>query len=222
MADEYHKIAGPFVRDKENLKRIKWGEFISPTVEMLANSPIWNGTEKIDGTNIRVVWDGHRFSIGGRSDRAQLHKDLIAKIESYFLAPGVEEEIEETFGEKEVIFVGEGYGAGIQKGGIYSPDKEFIGFDIRVGGKYVSQESVEEIYRLIDVPYLVPVSHKSVTLWELIDKVAAGFFSPEAYMVTGHDDILAEGIVARPVRPLYGSNGERIIVKLKHDDLWGY
>ena len=37
------------------------------TVELLKDC-IWEFTEKIDGTNLRLNWDGHDMAYGGRKD----------------------------------------------------------------------------------------------------------------------------------------------------------
>ncbi len=219
MADEYHKIAGPFKRSAEDIKKVDRSLWVDPTVQALADSDIWTATEKIDGTNIRVVWDGHNFAIEGRTDRAQLHGHLIEKIASYFNASGVEEEVEEMFGEKEVIFVGEGYGAGIQSGAHYSPNKEFVGYDIRVNGSWLSQDNVEDVYDKLSIPVLRPVTIGAVSLDYIVAAVSRGLWSRLAYTNTGAD-VMAEGVVARPVVPLYDQRGKRIIVKVKTVDLY--
>ena len=51
---------------------------------------------------------------------------------------------------------GEGYGAGIQKGGGYSQEKSFILFDVKVGSVYLQREDVEELATVFDVD-IVPV-----------------------------------------------------------------
>ena len=57
---EYHKIEGLFRRDEET-KKLMYGEFRNPTIEFLKDNK-WEFTEKIDGTNISIVWDGHKVS----------------------------------------------------------------------------------------------------------------------------------------------------------------
>lgn len=62
---EYHKIQTLFERDPKTKKLIK-GKFCNLTVEYLKNN-VWTFTEKVDGTNIRVYWDGHNVHFGGRN-----------------------------------------------------------------------------------------------------------------------------------------------------------
>ncbi len=44
-----------------------------------------------------------------------------------------------------IIIYGEGYGAGVQKGGIYSKEKNFRVFDIRIGEAYQDFEFIEKV-----------------------------------------------------------------------------
>lgn len=210
----YHKIFGPFKRSPE-LNTVEVGNWISPTVELLATSPVWVATEKIDGTNVRLIWDGHNLSYNGRTNNADLHKDLRAKLDAIFIRPGVEEFFEENFGEKEVILVGEGYGAGIQKGGgNYSATKEFIGYDVIVNGKYLSHDSVGDVFSRLGIPVLGTAVY-AMDLLSIIDMVANGVYSQ-----FGNRDFFAEGLVATTIMPLTDNNGQRLIVKVKHDDLY--
>ena len=55
---KYPKIETIFKRSTDGSKELVEGLYRNTTVEYLANN-IWMCTEKIDGTNIGVVWDGH-------------------------------------------------------------------------------------------------------------------------------------------------------------------
>lgn len=54
----YPKIPTVYERDMEGTKLLKIGVYSSPTLEVLSNIE-WVGTEKFDGTNVGIVWDGH-------------------------------------------------------------------------------------------------------------------------------------------------------------------
>lgn len=73
---EYHKIETLFERDINGTKKLIEGAFRNDAVKYLANND-WYFTEKIDGTNIRIHWDGHRVEFAGRTDRAQIPKSLM-------------------------------------------------------------------------------------------------------------------------------------------------
>lgn len=204
---EYHKIAGLFKRD-ESTKRLMDGVYLNPAVAYLEQNE-WIFTEKIDGTNIRVHWDGHRVSFGGRTDRANVPVTLLAVLEEMFGGEANEQIFEEHFGEKEVTLYGEGYGAKIQTGGDYRPDQSFILFDVNVNGIWLSRENVEAVagYFGIDV---VPIVLQG-TIPEAIAFVKA---RPASTIGTAK----MEGVVGRPALELLTANSKRLIVKVKVRD----
>ena len=112
---EYHKIDGLYMRE-EATKRLLPGVYRNPAVAYLKDNE-WTFTEKIDGTNIRVVWDGHRVAFYGRTDKATIPARLLARLEGLFGGEANEQVFERHFGEKNITLYGEGYGAGIQKSG---------------------------------------------------------------------------------------------------------
>mgnify|MGYP007071629025 FL=1 len=127
---EYHKIETLFERDMEGNKKLIEGKFRSPVVEYLKDNE-WIFTEKVDGTNIRVFWDGHKVSFAGRTDSAQIPTFLLTRLEQLFSGNTNEELFEQKFGETPAMLFGEGYGAKIQKGGgNYLDSVDFILFDV--------------------------------------------------------------------------------------------
>src|SRR5262245_60086912 len=117
---EYHKIETLYERD-EKTHRVIPGVFKNRTYTLLKE---WHWTEKIDGTNIRCIWEpfvqngevGRPESLrfGGKSDNAQMHADLVRWLQENVKA----EKLREVFPKDDAVIYGEGYGAGIQKGGI--------------------------------------------------------------------------------------------------------
>lgn len=207
----YHKIPGPFKRETEgpNKNKIIRGRWSEVHLETLQDVP-WNWSEKIGGTNIRVEWDGHSVQIGGRTDNAQLHVDLVKRIQELF----PEELLEQTFGEKRVMLFGEGYGAGIQRGGDYGPTKEFVLFDVKVGDMWLTAFNVSEVASSLGLTSVYRGGPPAViTLNEALALVEMGFPS---YFKGGY----AEGLVGTPVGGMLTRKGERIIVKVKHCDFY--
>ena len=201
----YQKIAGPFKRDMTTNKVIP-GAWTSPELEALADTPIWFATEKIDGTNMRVMWDGYRVTVGGRTERSELHKQLVDTMTEMF----PEEKFEQTFGEKPVTIFGEGYGAGIQNGGKYSTEKSFAMFDVAVNGKYLRSQDVLNLGYSWDIKH-APLLLDDATLHEVISRVKNGLQS-------GYGSFNAEGMVAKTNLGLLDHRGDRIIVKVKDVD----
>jgi hypothetical protein len=173
----------------------------------------WHFTEKIDGTNIRCIWQDGKLTFGGKTDNAQIHADLVR----YLYETVTPEKMATTFpsgqdGPTNAVVYGEGYGAGIQKGNGYSPTKRFIVFDVLVDGKWwLAWEDdcdVAEKLGVLRVPTL-----GEMTLEQATEMVRLGFHSQLADATCQ-----AEGLVGRPIEALFDKKGHRLIVKLKTKD----
>lgn len=141
---EYHKIETLFERDLEGSKKLIEGKFRNECVEYLKDNE-WIFTEKVDGTNIRIYWDGHKVHIGGRTDNANLPGDLVTYLYNLFMTNEVEQLFEQKFGLTEVYLFGEGYGGSIQAGSKYSKEKKFILFDVLVGDIFLRRDGIEDV-----------------------------------------------------------------------------
>jgi hypothetical protein len=112
---EYHKIETLYVRD-EATHKVHPGELKNRVYGLLKS---WRWTEKVDGTNIRCIWQDKQLTFGGKSDNAQIHADLI----KWLYAHVTPDKMAVVFPEANAVVYAEGYGAGIQKGGgDYSPE----------------------------------------------------------------------------------------------------
>ena len=202
---EYEKIETIFVRD-EKTKKLNENIYRNETIEFLKDIE-WEFTEKIDGTNIRIYWDGHKVSYFGRTDKAQIPTQLMNKLIELFGGNINEEMFEQKFGATPVMLIGEGYGAKIQKGGgDYRQDNNFILFDVCINNKYLSRDNVNDIANYFEIES-VPVIF-SGNLQKGIDFVKT---KPNSTIGTAK----MEGLVARPKVELYDKNGNRLIVKIK-------
>lgn len=205
----YHKIETVFVRDTGGTKKLIEGIFRDEAVKFLANSE-WDFTEKIDGTNIRIYWDGYKISFAGRNEKSKIPENLLKKLENTFLNSETEELFEQIFGEKEVIFFGEGYGGKIQKiGKEYRHDVGFILFDVMINGNYQNRKNVEKIAECFNLE-IVPIVLKG-TIYQAVDFVKS---KPKSTIGTA----FMEGVVGRPKVELQDRTGKRIIVKIKSAD----
>lgn len=205
---EYNKIDTLYKRDMEGSKKLLEGEFRNPTVEFLKDN-IWTFTEKIDGTNIRVYWDGHKVQFGGRTERAQIPAHLVNFLTATFGTPEAEQIFEEKFGETPVILFGEGYGPKIQNGGAYRPDVSFIMFDVLISNNWQTRESVEDIAKAFGID-IVPIIFEG-TIQEGVDFVKG---NPDSTIGTAK----MEGLVGRPKIEMRDRCGKRVIVKIKWED----
>lgn len=168
----------------------------------------WIFTEKVDGTNIRLIWDGEQVHIGGRTDNAQIPAHLLECLNR--LTP----RLGEIFDAPAVVY-GEGYGAKIQKGGgNYCPDHAcFVVFDVRVGETWLERTTVDDIAKrlgITDDTYVVP-DVGGGTLSQAVELTRFGFDS-----VWGN--FPAEGLVMRPAIELVDRRRRRVIAKIKQKD----
>ncbi len=89
MSTEYHKIQTIFKRNPATkYKTLLDGQYSLPEFEYLKDNK-WVFTEKVDGTNIRVIFDGENVTFAGRTGRAQIPADLVNTLNSRFI-PQVE------------------------------------------------------------------------------------------------------------------------------------
>ena len=208
---QYHKIETVFERDMDGTKKLIEGKFRNKTVEYLKDSE-WMFTEKIDGMNIRVHWDGHKITFGGRTDNAQINANLIQHLSNKFAGAANEELFEQAFGETPVTFYGEGIGKKIQKDSVkYVGGYELILFDIFINGIWLERENVEDIAKTFGVP-VAPVVLRG-TIQEAVDYVKG---NPNSVIAT--ESKAMEGLVGTPLIELRDRLGKRIIVKIKARD----
>lgn len=210
---EYHKIETIYGRDESGTRKLLPGIWRDPTVCYLSELD-WEWTEKIDGTNVRVIWDGYKVEFRGRTDKADLPKHLLDRLTEIFGGDEVEELFEQTFGEKTAVLYGEGYGQKIQKDGEkYIPGGcDFILFDVSVNNVWLNREDVGEISDTFGVES-VPV----VGIGPIRDAIAFVKQHPQS-MIWGANEHEMEGLVCRPILELKDKRGNRVIVKIKYKD----
>jgi len=208
----YHKIQTIFKRDMANKGKIIEGEYSLPEFEYLKDNS-WVFTEKVDGTNIRVMWNGENVVFGGKTDNAQLPVFLLYKLQELFEGTQKKELFKNVFDYEnpQVCLYGEGYGAKIQKGGgnYIKGGVDFVLFDVMVSDWWLKGEDIQDIAEKLGIK-IVPIIGKG-TLGDMVEMTRSGFKSQWG-------DFQAEGIVARPEVELRTRNGDRIITKIKHKD----
>lgn len=208
----YHKIDTLYHRDPDKKNIIIPGQYANPACEFLLHNE-WQFTEKIDGTNIRLIYEAGNLTIKGRKSNS----DLSGPIAKWYQEnmSSLLEKFTSVFGDSSAIVFGEGYGNGIQSGGNYG-EPSFIVFDVLVPANddelidywWLKRESVEDIAEGLGLD-IVPKF--TMTLHEAILKVEKG-------MTSQWGNFIAEGLVGIPAVPLLNRNGSRIVTKIKHRD----
>uniref|UniRef100_A0A6M3JMA9 Putative RNA ligase n=1 Tax=viral metagenome TaxID=1070528 RepID=A0A6M3JMA9_9ZZZZ len=207
---QYTKINTIFKRD-EKTKRIVEGDYSLPEFDYLKDNK-WIFTEKVDGTNIRVMWNGDRVVFGGKTDEASIPVFLLYKLQELFEGTIKRQLFLEKFGtEGGVCLYGEGYGNKIQKAGSdYIKDGvDFILFDVKIGDWFLERENIEDIAKQFNLKVVPIIGEGNLT--EAVEMTRKGFKSQWG-------DFTAEGIVARPRVELKTRKGDRVITKIKYRD----
>ena len=205
---EYHKIQTIFKRDMASKRKtLMEGDWTLPEFEYLAGNA-WTFTEKVDGTNIRVIFKDGAIAFGGRTEDAEIPAPLVRRLNERFLP--LAKRLGEVFTDGAAVLYGEGYGAKIQKGGgNYRADQDFVLFDVRVGPWWLQRADVEDVAQKLGLD-VVPVIGEG-TLHDAVAMAKAGIRSTWG-------DFQAEGIVARPKVELNTRGGQRLIAKIKCRD----
>ena len=216
---EYQKINTLFKRDSNNV--IMPDEWADPMFDYLANTK-WEATEKVDGTNIRVIitppaTEGAPVGVAfrGRTDAAQIPGHLLKRLEELFPVDKMTEQFNpaERPLKDTIVLYGEGYGEKIQSGGRYvRGGADFILFDVRVGDWWLLRDKVESIADTLSIKAVPLVGY--MTIPEAIEYVRRGFTS----QIAADPTLPAEGLVLKTPMGLLDRTGHRIVAKVKTVD----
>ena len=189
--------------------------------------------EKVHGANTSFLCDGENVKFAKRTsilETEEMFYDYPELLERY-LAKDVLSRYEDV---RSVNVFGEMFGGTyphkdvqpnrklslIQKGVCYTPEHEFYGFDIYVinddGGRYLPVDEVNELFDKHGFFYARTLFKG--TLGECLkypnafqNKIAEWLGFPAI------EDNICEGIVIRPVVPMYLRNGSRVLIKSKNE-----
>lgn len=215
--ETYQKINTLYKRDPIT-NNIIIGDYSNKEIEYLKDC-IFECTEKIDGTNIKVCWDGYNLTFEGKTENASIPKNLLEKLNSLFNVEKMKEvfpiKIDE-FGKEipmSIILYGEGYGYKIQKGGNYiENDVNFILFDIKIGNWWLERKAYCTIAEQLNIEVVPLIGYFTIPMAEQF--VIKGFKST----IANNKNYDAEGLVCKPIHGLLDRSGKRIIVKIKTVD----
>ncbi len=216
---EYQKINTLFKRDSNNV--IMPDEWADPMFEYLAYTK-WEATEKVDGTNIRIIitppaTEGAPVGVAfrGRTDAAQIPGHLLKRLEELFPVDKMTAQFDPAVRplKDTIVLYGEGYGEKIQSGERYTKGgADFILFDVRVGDWWLLRDKVESIADALGIK-AVPLMG-CMTIPEAIEYVRRGFPS----QIAADPTLPAEGLVLKTPMGLLDRTGYRIVAKVKTVD----
>lgn len=209
---KYPKIQSLWKRDMLNNGTIMEGMYSRPEFE---NIKWWSVTEKIDGMNIRIIYDdthswyGGSLRYAGRTDKAELPHELEDHLARRFKLGDFRLNFPDA---RSVTLFGEGYGPGIQRGGgLYRKDKGFILFDAFIDGWWLSRESVEDIAKSFFVD-CVPL------FGVMYEEQAIEYVKMKSQSIVADQNRTIEGIVASSAPLMLFRNGNPLRWKLKVSD----
>lgn len=206
---EYPKINSLFKRDPETHKFML--ELSKPEFDM----DRWHVEEKIDGMNIRVYFmDGIVTDIKGRTDAASIPPKLLAYFKNN---EDLKSMLPLCLPSGSGIMYGEGYGAGIQKGGIYRSTQSFCMFDMYFNGRWSTRLEVYEL--ALKCRFEIPYSFGIMTRQQIIDFIRSKPLGRNAEYTDASDYVL-EGIIARsiPLMRFNDRSANPVMWKLKVRD----
>lgn len=203
--EPYHKINSIFNRDPANGFKFT-DEYSRPEFEYLKDNE-WEFTEKVDGTNIRIIWDLEKVRIAGKSDRSSIPTFLYDRLNDLFPVDFMKSKYPDT----PMTLYGEGYGAKIQKGGgnYKSDGVDFVLFDVLIDGWWLKRKDVSDVSVSLKIDAVPVVSIGNLD--NAINLCKKGFTSTWG-------DFQAEGLVLRTTIDIKNRLGGRIIAKVKCSD----
>ena len=202
---EYPKIVSIYKRDV-NTHRFIDGAFSLPEFEYLKDN-VWIWTEKIDGTNIQVNWNGEILKFGGKTDNAQILSSLYNRLQELFTI----EKFKRLYSDTLMCLYGEGYGVKIRGGGKYISDSvNFILIDVLIDGWWLKRKDIEDIAIKLEID-VVPIVGRG-TLMDVVTVIKT------RKLKSRWGDFLVEGLVLKPEVELKIRGGDRVITKIKHKD----
>lgn len=200
----------PKYGDIENLYR---------ATEVLEHSVVV--TEKLHGTNVRVMWTTGGLVLGGRNEI--IYKDgQSTNHDGYGFGAFMEKhpalEFFSDSGEyDDYVFFGEYHGANIQKGVKYCDQKDFRVFDVvKPDGTYCDWEDVVEICRKVGFKTVPVLLEGRVTLDDLNALMNK---NSQTAIENGFnlENNIAEGVVVKPLKAKLDKHGNPLRAKFKSE-----
>ncbi len=201
------------------------------------NGGEWVVNTKIHGSNLSMYYDGEELRVAKRTAFIGMDSTKsffgFDEVELDFFRPKIQKLYElckEKYGLVDGIIVyGEWCGglyphpdvpvvptaSKVQKKHYYAPTNEFIGFDLKVNGKYVSVDDYEPL--LIEAGFYISKTIFRGSFQDCIDY--KNEYPCEIYKLFGLPPIegnICEGNVIKPVETKYFPDGSRVILKNKN------
>ncbi len=208
--------------------------------EFFDGTTSWLVTEKIHGANFQIMMGrdgvmrfGTRSGFLGEGDKFHNYREVIGERALEQFRGYCKTLMEEWDDMESVTLYGELFGGGypdinssckmVQRGVYYSPNVEFMVFDIKVNDLYLHAEKfLQDMKEHLDAFKVVPVIQITPELG--LDEVVniESRYQSEVYKAYGLpkvEDNMCEGVVVRPFLfdGRFGETGGRMIIKKKNE-----
>jgi len=201
----YPKIQSVFKRTEDKLFL---PVFRHPVFEYLYDAD-WSIAEKMDGVNVRVFWDGEAVSFAGRSANSSFNQAQLAYLHTVF-------PVEKFFGLDACYLFGEMVGKDCHTNRYLLQTVEFFLFDsFQLSSQsWQSEDTLTMFAERFGIRQPAKIEH-ILTLREIVEISYLNFGNPTS---ESFPRIPCEGIILRPLTPLFLAHGERVITKMKYAD----
>lgn len=231
MSHNYPKITSPFKRTDNKSKTVNTSVWFDDYAKFFGESGlVFYATEKVDGTNLNIVYDGNHISYTGHTDKTVWNPEVEEWIKSKFQTPEFEQMCEQRFGENEIKLCGELIGPKIQNNFYKLEDYKFILFDIHndTSNTWWNREFVEEATKELNLDIVPLIGINGETNFTDLSVESKNtligwknYLKFKDFNSKINKDIEIEGFVVRPLMEILKANGERVIYKIKIKDILG-
>lgn len=228
MAHNYPKITSPFKRTDEKSKTVNVCVWFDDYAKFFGESGLpFYATEKVDGTNLNIVYDGNHIQYKGHTDKTVWDPEVEDWIKSKFKTSEFEQICEQMFGEHEIKLCGELIGPKIQNNIYNLEDYKFVLFDIHnnTTNTWWKRETVEEKAEELNLDIVPLIGATNFTDLRIESKNTirgwVNLLQNVEFKSKFNKDVEIEGFVVRPLMEILKANGERVIYKIKIKDILG-
>lgn len=197
--------------EKKNKQAFIVGDYAHPA---FGNVKTWRVSEKIDGTNIRIVVRDGIILFQGRTQAATIQPNLFEYLRETFTGEKILDVLRiDPNAFPAITLFGEGYGPKIQAvGANYRDSAGFILFDVvRHDRNWLDRVSVVEIGAKLGVP-VVP------DLGVMTEDQIVEFVKSRPMSLCSLKHQIMEGVVCRAEPEVYFKHGAPVMFKLKCRD----
>jgi hypothetical protein len=211
---DYDQLKAQGIKPPKASNKLIPGLYSLPEFETITR---WTITEKIDGTNIRIIWDADtmELKIKGRNEDSMIPPHLLEYLQQTFYFKN----LKDIFPKGQTILFGEGFGPKIQCGEYYSDTPKFALFDVYHDGWWFERDNVHDVAEELEIVEAPLITNDDCTaIWNTDQIVNYVKSKPKTCLLT-EQWYEIEGIVARPYPMLRTRNGAPIFFKLRCKDV---